>query len=146
MTNKGWMQVVLIVLTLGGSACVPAQRPDVLRTPAPAWGTAIAITDERVYLPAITVDYPDGWRVVKASEAQDAVQVVFAAPADTMVITVAHAPPAPILPATHRVTARDERVIAGVRVYLQAEAQPNYREQIERHYQRVRASLQARAP
>lgn len=48
----------------------------------------ITVDEQSVVTPQFVVDYPAGWRVVKANEAGAPVQLVFAAPDDTMTITV----------------------------------------------------------
>jgi len=79
------MQALCLLLLSACGSLVPATTPPQLEhTP----GIPITITDERIITPDFTVDYPDGWRVVKTSIAGAPLEFVFASPDDEMVITL----------------------------------------------------------
>lgn len=76
---------VLLIALLACSSLVPANAPLQLNATA---GAPIVINDEYVDAGAFTVDYPDGWRVVKLSLAGDPIRLTFVASDETMRIDI----------------------------------------------------------
>jgi hypothetical protein len=72
---------VLLIALLACSSLVPANAPLQLNATA---GAPIVINDESVDAGLFTVDYPDGWRVVKLSLAGAPIELVFVSPDETM--------------------------------------------------------------
>jgi hypothetical protein len=71
----------LFIPLLACSSIVPANEPLQLNATA---GVPIIITDEMVDAGLFTLDYPDGWRVVKLSIAGAPIHFVFSSPDETM--------------------------------------------------------------
>ena len=76
---------LLLLLMTACTPLVPATTPPQLQNPP---GTAISLDAERFDAGVFVVDYPDGWRVVKQSEANAPVTVTFAAANNEMTILV----------------------------------------------------------
>lgn len=80
--------VLLFCLPYLLSACsllVPAKTPPQLEhTP----GVPIIITDDYIDAGWFTIDYPDGWRVVKTSISGQPLALVFASPDDEMTMSI----------------------------------------------------------
>lgn len=80
--------LILTLLIVGLSACrslVPATTPPQLdHTP----GIPITITEDTIITPDFSLNYPDGWRVVKTSIAGAPLSFAFASPDDAIVITL----------------------------------------------------------
>ncbi|MEO1644801.1 MAG: hypothetical protein AAFR67_06415 [Chloroflexota bacterium] len=74
----------MLLLTACGSLVPATTPPQLEHTP----GVPISITDERITTPGFTVDYPDGWRVIKTSIAEAPLEFVFASPDGEMIITL----------------------------------------------------------
>src|SRR5688572_24451329 len=75
----------LLIALLACSSLVPANTPLQLNATA---GAPIVINDEYVDAGTFTVDYPDGWRVVKLSLAGDPVHLVFVSSDEGMRIEI----------------------------------------------------------
>ena len=71
----------LLIALMACSSLVPATAPLQLNATA---GAPIVINDEYIDAGAFTVDYPDGWRVVKLSLAGDPIELVFVSPDESM--------------------------------------------------------------
>lgn len=77
---------VFFLLVMAACApLVPATTPPQLQIPP---GTAVSLDAERFDAGMFQVDYPDGWRVVRQSEANAPVTVTFAAANNEMTILV----------------------------------------------------------
>jgi hypothetical protein len=140
---------VLIVLALlvsltACSSLVPAKEPPQLDATA---GAPIIITDEIVDAGLFTVDYPDGWRVVKLSIAGEPITLIFVAPEtqDTW-IKVSEAsfliPESTIDPNYYEhldSLSRNDKT-----VYLQGQFPIEQREEFDAIYQQVLQSIQFR--
>ncbi len=77
--------VFFLLLMTACAPLVPATTPPQLENLP---GTGIALDAERFDAGVFVVDYPDGWRVVKQSEANAPVTVTFAAANNEMTILV----------------------------------------------------------
>lgn len=135
------MRLILIsLLATVTTACapiVPAQTPVQLQyTP-----TAFVTIDETHYQAVqFTVQYPDGWRVVKLNTDGTPDHVIFVAPDETILISVSHEPA--VLADSARSVTREMTVTADdVTLYLYGEATPDVSGQLNQHLQDVRDSL-----
>jgi hypothetical protein len=86
------MLLGFLIALMACSSLVPANVPPQLAATA---GVSILITDEIVDAGWFTVNYPDGWRVVRSSIAGTPLVLDFVSPDNSMRITVYEPPPMP---------------------------------------------------
>ncbi len=140
--NRRWNACILL-LTLLLTACtplVPATTPPHLEDPP---GTFVVVDEEFFDAGIFQVNYPDGWRVVKLSEAMAPVTVTFASPDDALLITISEVdiaaaestPDAALYERRERVTR------AGVTVYSAGHAPLERRAAFDEIYDAVLQSI-----
>lgn len=119
-------------------ATVPAQ---LAHTP----GAPIVLSETRVEAETFSSAYPDGWRIVKASEAGAAAQLVFVSPDERLTIILAAEPLAvPEPPAGVRSQAATVELSDEVRVMVIGQAADADWAELEPVLERVLGSVSAR--
>jgi len=83
--NRLYNVVLLLWLIAACTPLIPATTPPQLEEPP---GTFVAVDEDSFDAGAFQVNYPDGWRVVKLSEANAPITATFASPDDEMTITL----------------------------------------------------------
>ena len=129
----------LVCLIASACSSVPAQPPPQLQdTPGPF----VVLGDKTVQTPSYRVDAPEGWKIVKNSEATDPVTLVFASPDDSMTIWVSEEL-LPAAPSDDAVVSQDAHVTLanGQSVYLVGQGKRELKTQFEEIFAAVQTSV-----
>jgi hypothetical protein len=145
------MLLCFLIALMACSSLVPANVPPQLAATA---GVSILITDEIVDAGWFTVNYPDGWRIVKLSTTEMPIYLVFAAPDVEsqslsnrgMIIDISETVIGRVdVTADASVYERFDTVSQGERsVYLRGQAPIEKREAFDAIFQQVMESIQFR--
>lgn len=135
----------LLICTLlsGCAALAPAPEPPQLRhTPGPA----VVSDHEQFISDTLRLDYPDGWRIVRANTAAEPLRVFFVSPDNQQIIRVALAEPTDTLVLDEIESTIQYEEIASVAeqsVYLAGIAPATEAANFSRTFQAVRQSLRS---